>query len=153
MKKLYKNCLLLSVFALASCGEGQTQMQIYRQAFDDGKNVEVIKESLDSEKDIYYTLAFVFADEEKDFVIDAKDIKANVNGSDYQCLYFIESYNFSSIKVNGNIETFAYIVSKESVTTAEHGNVATNLLCAFDNDLTENFSLYYQGNIIKKFGE
>ena len=149
MKKLYKICLL-SIFALVGCGEETAQLQIYRSSFENGKNVEAIKENKDSEKDLFYTIAFAFADDEKDFTVNSNDFKANVDGKEYQCLYFIEQIGYEKI---GEEEMVGYIVSTSTSSVVKHGNTASNFLCAFDVDLTETFILSYQNITLKKFGE
>lgn len=146
-KNLSKACFVLSVFMLFGCGS-KTEMSLYRRTFENGKNVETMKEGEKSEKDIYYTSVMALSNDNNDYEIEAKDFELVMNGNTYTCLYFINEWSSSSIVVNGQETKISYLVSKKDKETVNHGDTATSVWCAFDVEPSEDFSLNYKGKTI-----
>lgn len=145
MKKfLNKICVLTAMFSLASCSN-KPSLNLVRRTFENGNKKESIRESLESEKTIYYTDVLAMPDSKIDFIVKSNEFEAKVNGEKIPCVFFINSYSFSSIKVNGQYQSVKYITETKEEKTVEHGSYATSLFCAFETDLGDDFSIFYNG--------
>lgn len=155
MKKKNIALALLTTLCLMSCNEtSNDDLRIFKHQYDDGSYFKTYKENKDSDTDVYVYTVLVRneTNEEKEF--QASDFSLKVNGQDYTCLYFVVTYQFSSIKINGELTSFAYIVETRNVEKIQSvNNHLENILCAFSINDGNNYNISYQNNILKSLGE
>ncbi len=145
---------------MTSCGDfGDSTATFTVSKYYEKDGFTKIKESKDSDKIVYFTTVTLRNRTGSTQEINSSDFKLKVDGSEYSCLYFIESRKYESTSDNFGSESTYYIDSKtntKSVEDADKGNVISleNADLAFEvNPNGKEFEMYFKGSLIKGLGE
>lgn len=148
--------ILLLSGCLLSCEANETlNLNLYKSSYDNGKYFESYKENKDSDIDVYVTVVIVQNETNEAKTFNASDFKIDVNNQSYTCKFFVlEMASGCSTSINGEASMFSYISKSSTSVEIESSKTSLqNLLCVFDVDGNDSFTISYQNNILKSLGE
>lgn len=154
MKRLIKYfnimaLVILFAITLTSCGQKDTP-KFYKTSYDNGEYYNIIKESKDSDKDVYIVLVSVANDCVDDLNVNAADFTITVDNQKYTCKYFVLTYRYYSMSVNGVLTSISYIEETSSTETIEKSeDYIEKIKCAFEVNPTNSFDIYYKDTLLK----
>lgn len=154
MNKLKLGSFFLASLVLCACDgiSSSDDFHIYKHMYDNGKYFEKMKESADSEKDIYVTTAIVDNSHEGEPIeVLASDFKLVVDKKEYPALFFVEQWKFEGNNISGT-KTYAAETSEKKTFSFDEDHLK-NLSIAFETFSKTEFSLIYKGNTLKALGE
>lgn len=141
----------IALLALTACGESgnDSNLTFYKTAYSNGSYFETVKESKESNTDVYITLVDIFNRTGASVTIEAKDFSLKANNKDYTCLYFVKATKYESIKVNGENQSIYYVSESSQTRSIENSESSLDQVrCAFEIDAGTNPSIFYKGTAL-----